>query len=55
MYGSAQKRLRDLGLREGAHVEMVKNSEKLIIRIDGCRIGLRRDTGADILATPIDP
>ncbi len=52
--GCAQDRLRDIGLREGAHIELIRNSEKLIVRIDGCRIGLRRDMAMDILAVPTD-
>jgi len=52
VYGTLQKRLREMGLREGACVKMVKNSEDLIVRLDGCRIGLCRDTAANILAIP---
>ena len=52
--GCAEERLRDLGIREGAHVEVVRNSEELIVRIEGCRIGLRRDMATDILAIPTD-
>lgn len=43
-----------MGLREGARVEVVQNSDKLIVRLAGCRIGLRRDMAADILATPVE-
>jgi len=50
--GSSQKRLREMGLREGACVKMVKNSEDLIVRLDTCRIGLCRDTATNILAIP---
>lgn len=52
MCGLVQDRLREMGLREGACVEVVKNSEDMIVRIDGCRIGLRRDVATDILAVP---
>ncbi len=51
--GGAQGRLREMGLREEAHVEVVKNSENVIVRIEGCRIGLRRDMASDILAVPM--
>lgn len=54
VYGVAQDRLRDLGLREGACVEMIKNSGDLILRLEGCRIGLRHDLALEILATPLD-
>ncbi len=50
--GLRQERLREMGLREGVCIEMVKNSEDLIVRLDGCRIGLCRDAAADILAVP---
>ena len=53
--GCAQGRLRDLGVREGAHIEMIRNSDELIVRIEGCRVGLRRDMATEILAIPIDP
>jgi len=52
--GGAQERLRDMGIREGACVEMIKNSEDLIVRIEGCRIGLRRDMAVNIFAIPAD-
>ena len=55
VYGCAQDRLRDIGIREGAHVEMLKNSRELILRIESCRIGLRRDMAADIFAIPLNP
>ncbi len=54
VHGCAEERLRDMGLREGAQVEVVQNSDKLIVRLAGCRIGLRRDMAADILATPVE-
>ncbi|MCY4673877.1 MAG: FeoA family protein [Bacteroidetes bacterium] len=54
VHGCAEERLRDMGLREGARVEVVQNSDKLIVRLAGCRIGLRRDMAADILATPVE-
>jgi len=50
--GLVQDRLREMGLREGACVEVVQNSEDLIVRLDGCRIGLRRDVAHNILAVP---
>ena len=50
--GGAQERLREMGLREGADVEIVKNSGDIIVRIEGCRIGLRCDMAVDVLAIP---
>lgn len=43
-----------MGLREGAQVEVIQNSDKLIVRLAGCRIGLRRDVAAEIYATPME-
>lgn len=54
VHGCAEERLRDMGLREGAQVEVIQNSDKLIVRLAGCRIGLRRDVAADIFATPVE-
>ena len=51
--GYAQERLRDVGIREGVCVEMIRNSKELILRIDSCRIGLRRDMAVDVLAVPL--
>ncbi len=52
--GGAQDRLRDVGIREGAYLEMIQNSDKIVVRIEGCRIGIRRDTARDILAVPLN-
>ena len=37
------QRVRELGLREGVHVAILQNSDKLIVRVSGSRIGLRRE------------
>ncbi len=51
--GEAAHRLRDLGLREGALVAIVQNTGNLIVRVAGCRIGLRRELAMQILGTPV--
>lgn len=51
--GEAAHRLRDLGLREGALVAVVQNTGNLIVRVAGCRIGLRRELAMHILGTPV--
>ena len=51
--GEAAQRLRDLGLREGALVAVVQNTGNLIVRVAGCRIGLRRELAMHILGTPV--
>ena len=53
--GGAEHRLRDVGLREGAVIAVLQNTGNLIIRVAGCRIGLRREMAARILATPAQP
>ncbi len=50
--GEAAHRLRDVGLREGALVAVLQNTGNLIVRVAGCRIGLRRELAMQILATP---
>jgi len=45
------QRLRDLGLREGAQLSIVHNNDKLIVRVSGSRIGLRRELAMHVLAT----
>ncbi len=45
-------RLRDVGLREGALVSVLQNSGNVIVRAEGCRIGLRKELAMNILARP---
>lgn len=49
----AAQRLRDLGVREGALIAIVQNTGNLIIRVAGCRIGLRRELALQILGTRV--
>lgn len=44
------KRLRELGVREGARCCMVMNNGKLIVCVHDCRIALRHEVGACIRA-----
>lgn len=51
--GHAAHRLRDVGLREGAQIAIVRNTSNVIVRVEGCRIGLRHEIARQILGTPI--
>lgn len=42
-------RLRELGLREGATVEVVRDGDPLLIKVNGARFGLGRRCAMDIL------
>ncbi len=46
------QRVRELGLREGVHVAILQNSDKLIVRVSGSRIGLRRELAMRIFGSP---
>ena len=48
----AEHKLRDIGLREGATVAVLNNGGNVIVRVAGCRIGLRRELAACVLVTP---
>ena len=47
---SEAQRLRDLGLREGANVSVIQNTDKMIVCVAECRIGLRRELAMHVLA-----
>ena len=47
--GDAQ-RLRDLGLREGVQVVILHNSDKMIVCVSECRIGLRKELARQVFA-----
>ena len=51
--GEAAHRLRDVGLREGAMVAIVRNTGNIVVRVDGSRIGLRQEIAKQILGTPV--
>jgi len=54
MVGGADQihRLRELGLRDGAEVEMVRPGSPCIIRLGGQKLGLRSDEMARVLVRP---
>ena len=53
--GKAEHKLRDIGVREGAALSVLKNSGDVIVRLAGCRIGLRREVASCVMVTPAKP
>lgn len=47
-------RLRDLGLREGAIVTVVRDGDPLVIGIDDARFGIGRSAAMNILCQVVD-
>ena len=45
-------RLKEIGLREGAEVEMIKSGTPCIVRLDGQRLCLRGDELLRVLVRP---
>jgi len=45
------QRLREMGLYEGARISIIKNTNKVIVRVDGSRIGLRRELAMHLFGT----
>lgn len=50
---SDAQRLRDLGLREGAFVCVMRNTDKCVLAMDGCRLALGREVAAQVFATEL--
>jgi ferrous iron transport protein A len=46
--------LREVGLRVGAEVEMLRSGSPCIVRLDGQRLCLRADELASVMVTPRD-
>jgi Fe2+ transport system protein FeoA len=44
-------RLRDLGVREGAVVTVLRDGETLLVRVDDARFGIGRSAAMNILCT----
>lgn len=47
------ERLRDLGVREGNDVYLLRNEETVICGVESCRIALRREVAMHVFATPL--
>ena len=45
------ERLRTLGVREGACVCVMLNTDKCILAVDGCRLALQREVAEHVYAT----
>jgi Fe2+ transport system protein FeoA len=50
--GEFAHRLREMGLRPGARVQMVRPGAPCLIRLDGLKLGIRADEVAAILVRP---
>ena len=50
--GDLVHRLRELGLRDGAEVQMVRPGTPCLIRLGGQKLGIRADEVAGILVRP---
>lgn len=50
--GALVHRLREMGLRGGASVEMIRAGSPCIIRLDGHTLGVRSDELAGVLVRP---
>ncbi len=51
--GEAAERLRDVGVREGALLNVLRNKGDVIVRVAGSRVGLRREMAGRVLGTPV--
>jgi len=51
--GEGARRLRDVGVCEGAQLNMLKNRGDVIVRVAGCRVGLREEVACKIFGTPV--
>ena len=49
--GEAAGRLREMGVREGALVNMLRNRGDVIVQVEGCRLGLREEMAREVLGT----
>lgn len=45
------QRLRDLGVREGNEIHVLKNEDALVVRVEASRIVLRREVAMNVFAT----
>ena len=50
--GDAEHKLRDIGVREGVTLSVLNNDSNVIVRLAGCRIGLRREVASCVMVTP---
>ncbi len=48
------QRLRELGLREGACICVMRNTSTCLLAMDGCRLALQREVAAQVFATALD-
>lgn len=48
------QRLRELGLREGACICVMRNTSTCLLAMDGSRLALQREVAAQVFATELD-
>ena len=46
------QRLRELGVREGNMIHVLKNGETFVCRVESSRIALRREVAMNVFGTP---
>lgn len=46
------RRLQELGLRDGARLEMIRSGSPCIVRLGGCRLCLRDECSLRVLVSP---
>ena len=51
---SEAERLRDLGVREGCRVHVLRNAASVVCHVETARIVLRREVAMNVFATPVD-
>ena len=47
-------RLREMGLREGVNVTVLRHGDPLVVRVDGVRLGLGRSAATNVLCEFLD-
>ena len=53
VHGEGAGRLRDVGVCEGAVVNMLKNRGDVIVRVAGCRVGLREEVACKVYGVSV--
>jgi Fe2+ transport system protein FeoA len=46
--------LRDLGVREGATVTVLRDGDPLLVRVDGARFGIGRSAAMKVYCQPVE-
>jgi ferrous iron transport protein A len=46
-------RMAELGLRVGCRLQVIRQGSPCLLRLEGCRLSLRRDAGRQIFVRPV--